>query len=112
MKMNTAQKAPPSSSLQEKEKQYNAFSSPVRTPVKKPSPNSVALKPKNQQVTPKALRPKRDCFDDMLVIQPIQDEVTIKMRLEKLKADYLKKNAIVIRKKLLLAALNKGMRYK
>ena len=48
----------------------------------------------------------------MLVIPPILDEITIKKKLQQLKADYLRKNAVVIRKKLLLSALNKGMRYR
>ena len=48
----------------------------------------------------------------MLVIHPIAEDSVIKKELEKLKIDYLKKNAIVIRKKLLIASLNKGMRYK
>lgn len=61
---------------------------------------------------PKVIRPKRDCFDDMLVIPPIVDEFTIKKKLQQLKEDYLKKNAVVIRKKLLISALNKGMRYR
>ena len=58
---------------------------------------------------PQSKLKKRDYFNDMLVIPPISEDISTQQKIEKLQADYLAKNAIVIRKKLLIAALNKGM---
>ena len=114
MKTNSVAKSPQSgTSAAAPEKPDSAFSQPKKTtPLKKPGASSTPSKISNQKVAPKVVRPKRDCFDDMLVIPPILDEITIKKKLQQLKADYFRKNAVVIRKKLLLAALNKGMRYR
>ena len=50
--------------------------------MKKPVSSSTNSKISNQKVAPKVVRPKRDCFDDMLVIPPILDEIAIKKRLQ------------------------------
>ena len=112
MKTNTVSKSPQSCATVP-EKLNQTFSLPAKpTPLKKVTSTGTPSKTSNQKIAPKVVRPKRDCFDDMLVIPPILDEVTIKNKLKQLKADYLKKNAVVIRKRLLIAALNKGMRYR
>ena len=55
------------------------------------------------------VRQKKTCFLDILNIEPITKDIPISQQIQKLKWEFQTRNATIIRKRLLINAMNKGL---